>query len=82
MKIKQAMVCLDCDEVSLITTHCPLCLSRSVVRLAVWLPPKDAATDIVGKAENLGQEIARMKRRMIEMCASLDNAEEPLGIGA
>ena len=63
-------------------THCPICLSRSVVLLATWLPPKDAAKDLVGKAENLTAEVDRMKRRMIEMCANMDMNEEPLGIGA
>ena len=79
MKIKQAMICLDCDEISVIMTHCPICLSESVVELAKWFPPKDAAKETIGKAENLMDEINKMKRAMIEMAVDLNLDEEPLG---
>lgn len=79
MKITQSMICLDCDEISVIMTHCPVCKSRSVVLLATWFPPKDAARETLGKTENLMAEIGRLKRSMIEMCADLETDDEPIG---
>jgi hypothetical protein len=41
MKLKDAMLCMDCDEIGLEATHCMVCGSRVVTPLARWVPPKD-----------------------------------------
>lgn len=84
MNIKDAMLCLDCDELSLVATHCPLCASKSVVELATWLPPKDQAHegDILGKAENIRAAIGKLYQRMERMMEEVEGGPEPLGVGA
>jgi hypothetical protein len=69
MKINQAMVCLECSEVSLVMTHCPVCLSMKVSPLSTLQPSKNAITDL-----------EMMRRAMREMLYEL--GEDPLGVGA
>lgn len=82
MKIRQAMICLECDEVSTVMTHCPVCLSAKVTPLANWIPPKEAALPSHDKVVNLRSEIDRFRRKTIEMATDIGLDEEPLGIGA
>jgi hypothetical protein len=81
--IKDAMLCLDCDQVSPVATHCPVCASESVVELRTWLPPKDEVKDgdIVGKAENIKAAMEKLYHRMEAMMAETEaGGEEPLGV--
>ena len=80
MKLSESMICLDCDEISIVANHCPACLSRSVVKLSTWLPPKDAAKMMIGKRENILAGIENMRRAMRDMLYEL--GEDPLGVGA
>lgn len=83
MKIAEAMLCLDCDEISLKATHCPICLSRSVIDLAKWIMPLDQARLEAKTREgqdDILREITEMRDRI--SCMMLDLGEEPLGCGA
>ncbi len=86
MMRKHAMLCLDCDEISLIATHCPICASEVVVPISKWIPSLEEAKEIMGKRENVIEAIAAeaedMLGRMTAMIAEVDDDPEPLGVGA
>lgn len=83
MNLKDAMLCLDCDELGLKATHCPLCASRTVVDLSKWIKPRDQTAEKIGKARNvLMHEVEEMKSKIEFMMADVEMSEEPLGCGA
>ncbi len=97
MKLNQLMLCLDCDEVSLTATLCPLCASRGVVELATWIKSYDTLTprsrehsqtpdnpgdDIQARRAALFAECKNMAKKIETMTAEIDQGAEPLGCGA
>lgn len=80
MKIRDAMLCMDCDELSLKATHCPICASGSVVELARWLPPIDLQYNARERAAAVMAELNNLRERLIRIAAPED--PEPLGVGA
>lgn len=82
MQLKQAMLCLDCDEISLTATHCPICQSRIVVQLAKWIPPISQAKPNMTRREELMAEAREMITKVTAMMIDVETGEEPLGVGA
>ena len=82
MKIQNAMLCLDCDELGPIAECCPACESKSVVQLKTWLPPKDAAKtdDILGKTENIKAAMQKVYERMTIMLSEAEAEAWPIGM--
>jgi hypothetical protein len=75
MKIKDAMLCMDCDEIGLEATHCMVCGSRVVTPLARWVPPKDTV-----RIANIMDEARGMEARMEAMLADVDEEAESIGV--
>jgi hypothetical protein len=77
MKIDQLMLCLICEEVSPVATHCPICRSQDVTELA-----GHAETIVENEREqrrdDLLVEIMDMKNRVLAM--DLGAEEIPLGV--
>lgn len=89
MKLTDAILCLDCDEIAPESDSCPACTSRSVIRLATWIPPLGQVPSADVRAERrreLYAEVRLMTKRMIAMMREINAAHgddpEPLGIGA
>ena len=84
MKLNQLMLCLDCDEVSLTASHCPICASRTVIEIARWIPPLnilDTPEDRRTRREALFAEVRTMATKMERMMHETEQVE-PLGVGA
>ena len=81
MHLKQSMLCLDCDEISLIAIQCPICASRMVVELAKWIPPLNDKPN-PNRREELLAEAREMITKMTAMMIDVETGEEPLGVGA
>lgn len=56
MKLNTAMLCMDCDQISDISTHCPFCLSKIVAPLARWIPPLNSVGENRVKREKMFSE--------------------------
>jgi RNA polymerase subunit RPABC4/transcription elongation factor Spt4 len=72
MKLNQLMLCLDCDEVSLIAKLCPICASKSVVELSTWIAPLsvlDTPDERKTRREALFAECRVMVKKMTDMIA-------------
>lgn len=89
MNLIDAMLCLDCDEISPKATHCPLCTSSSVMDLSKWIAPRDQAREVIGQKWNIEihnrtrevmQEVEAMWTRIRMMMPERD--DNPLGCGA
>ncbi len=81
MKIFEIAVCLDCEEVNPAeAVCCSACSSRSLFLVTRWIPPKDQAKDTIGKTENIKAEILKLRSRIEEMLADVDDGPEPVGI--
>lgn len=85
MNLNQLMLCLNCDEVSLTATHCPICASKIVVKLSTWIPPisvLDTPEERRTRREALFVECRQMVTKMTEMSTEIGLDEEPIGVGA
>jgi len=40
MKLKEALLCLDCDEIFYDLNVCPKCISPSFKKLTTWIKPR------------------------------------------
>jgi hypothetical protein len=87
MKLKELMLCLDCDEVSLIAPLCPCCASKTLVELSKWVPPLEtggggAHDDLHARREALFAEVREMAKKLAERSRDVGLEYEPLGCGA
>jgi len=84
MKLDQLMLCLDCDEVSLIADLCPACSSRTVVEVSKWIPPigiLSTPVEMKTRREALFAECRQLVAKLAAMSKKVEQPE-PLGCGA
>lgn len=85
MKLNQLMICLDCDEVSLKATECPICASRIVQDLDKWITPLstlDKPEDRRTRREALFAEVRTLATKMKRVEVEMEEGPEHLGCGA
>lgn len=85
MKVRDCLVCLDCDEVyDGALDRCPGCGSCSAVRLSTWLAPLPTREDIDRevRAQSINRSLDTLLLRAGRMIMENPDYEEPVGMGA
>ena len=78
MNLKDAMLCIDCDEVFTAkepcNPQCPSCASSVYVRLSVWVPSWTAFGKLQGEASSVPSLNTSRKKRGIGIIHPTDIA--------